>query len=123
MTTPKGEVIAFKCDTRVCKYLPYIDLREHAKCHVMIETIKKTLAEFTKREIECAEQVRAVQRGIGHPADEDLRTIVVSQQSLKNNPTRSADLANSIVILGLSVAGLNWVFHYIEGIPGGSRLR
>ena len=54
VTTPKGEDIVFKRDTRVCKGIPYIDLRDHAEGAVMIETVRKNIDGFTKKDIESA---------------------------------------------------------------------
>ena len=42
--------------------MPYIDLREHAEGLVMLETVEKNMDMFTKKEIECAQLARAVQR-------------------------------------------------------------
>ena len=63
--------------------------------------------------------MRAVQRRTGHPTDEHLKTIV-SQQSLKNNPIRSADVANAKSLFGPSVAGLKgWSTRKrTKGFPG-----
>ena len=103
VTTPKEEVIVFKCDTGVCKGMQYIDLHKHGEGRVMVGTIRNILEEFTKREIERAEQVRAVQRRIfGHPMDEHLK-IIVSQQSLKNNPIRSTGIADTKAMSGPSI--------------------
>ena len=71
----------------------------------MIDMVKKNMEGFTKKEIEKAELSRVVQRRIGHPTDEHLQQIE-SQQSLKNAPIRSADVANATSISGPSVAGL-----------------
>ena len=48
VTTPRGGIIVFKRDTRVCKGMPYIDLREHVEGLVMIETVQKNMEIFTK---------------------------------------------------------------------------
>ena len=71
----------------------------------MIETVKKNMEGFTKKEIARAELSRTVQRRTGHPTDNHLKQIV-SQRSLKNVPIRSADVANAKSISGPSVAGL-----------------
>ena len=63
------------------------------------------MEEFTKKEIARAELSRVVQRRTGHPTSEHLQQIV-SQQSLKNVPIRSTDVANAKSISGPSVAGL-----------------
>ena len=105
VTIMRGEVIVFKQDTGICKGMPNIDLRGHAKVLVVIETAQKNMEMFTEKEIEQVKLVRAVQRRIGHPTDEHLRNIV-SQQSVKNTPIRSPDKANAKVLFGPSVAGL-----------------
>ena len=105
VTTPQGDVVVFKRDTGVCKGMPYIDLRKQREGHVMIETVKKNMEGFTKKGIEKAELPCVVQRQIGHPTSEHLRQIV-SQQSLKNVPIRSADVANAKSVFGPHVAGL-----------------
>ena len=97
--------MVFKRDTGVCKGMPYIDLREQREGHVMIETVEKNMEGFTKKEIDRAELSRVVQRRIGHPTSKHLQQIV-SQQSLKNVPIRSTDVANAKSIFGPSVAGL-----------------
>ena len=105
VTTPQGAVVVFKRDTGVCKGMPYIDLREQQEGHVMLETVKKNMEGFTKKEIAQAELSRVVQRRTGHPTSEHLQQIV-SQQSLKNVPIRSADVANAKSVFGPHVAGL-----------------
>ena len=82
--------MVFKRDTGVCKGMPYIDLREQQEGHVMIETVKKNMEGFAKKE---------------HPTSEHLRQIV-SQRSLKNVPIRSTDVAHAKSISGPSVTGL-----------------
>jgi len=104
VTTPQGKVVVFKRDTGVCKGMPYIDLREHQEGHVMLETVKKNMEGYTKKEIEKAELSRTVQRRTGHPTSEHLKQIV-SQRSLKNIPISTTDIANAKAILGPSVAG------------------
>ena len=86
MTTPKGEVIVFKHDTGVCKKMPYIDLHEQEERNVMIETMKKNLAGFTKKEIEKVKLPRVAQQRIGHPTCKHLKEIV-SQPGLKTPPS------------------------------------
>ena len=85
--------------------MPYIDLRKHAEGHVMLEIVQKNIDMFTKKEIERAELVRAVQRQMGHPTDEHMKNIA-SQQSVKNIPIRTTDVANAKALFGPSVAGL-----------------
>ena len=98
--------------------MPYIDLRDHAECLVILETVEKNMEMFTKKEIERARLSRAVQVQIGHPTDEHMKNIV-SQQSLKNTPIRSTDVANAGVVFGLSAAGLKgWSSrNKIRGFP------
>ena len=85
--------------------MPYIDLRDHAECLVILETVEKNMEMFTKKEIERARLSRAVQVQIGHPTDEHMKNIV-SQQSLKNIPIRISDIANAKALFGTSVPGL-----------------
>ena len=70
----------------------------------MLETAKKNMEGYTKKEIEKAELSRTVQRRIGHPTSKHLKQIV-SQRSLKNIPISTTDVANAKAILGPSVAG------------------
>ena len=60
VTTPRGEVIVFKLDVRVCNRIPYIGLHEHAEGLVMLETTEKNMEMFTKKEIERAQLAREV---------------------------------------------------------------
>ena len=103
-----GEVIAFERDVRVCNRMPYIDLCEHAEGLVMLETVEKNMEMFTKKEIEKAQLARVVQRRCAHPTDEHMKEIV-SQQSLKNIPIRTSDIANTKALFGTSVSGLKYV--------------
>ena len=116
--TSKGGVIVFKCDTEICKGMSYIDLRKDQQGYFTTETIQKNLKEFLKTELERVEIARAVERQIGHPIKEHLKNIV-SQQSLKNTPIRSTDVANARVVFGLSAAGLKgWSSrNKIRGFP------
>ena len=61
VTTLKGEVIVFKRDTGVCKGMPYIDLQDQKEGSAMIETVKKNLVGFIKREIKKADLSCVVQ--------------------------------------------------------------
>ena len=103
VTTPKGTVIRFKRDVGVCKGMPYIDLREQDEGLVMIETVKKNLESFTRKEIERADLSRTVQRRIGNPTDEKLKHIV-SQNNLKNIPISSSDVDNAKLMCGPPIA-------------------
>ena len=51
----------FKCDTGVCKGMPHISLHTQHKGNIMIETVKKNIAGFTKKEVERAKLSRVVQ--------------------------------------------------------------
>ena len=86
--------------------MPYIDLREHAEGHVMLETVRKNLEMFSKSEIERAELARAVQQQIWHPMDEHVKSIV-SQQSLKNIPISTTDVTNTKTLFEPSVARMS----------------
>ena len=97
VTIPRGEVVVFRRDTGVCKGMPYIDLREHAEGHIMLETVQKNMEMFTKKEIERVELARAVQRRIGHSTDEHMKNIA-SQQSLKNILISISDTANAKIL-------------------------
>ena len=44
VTTPKGKIIIFKRDTRVCKRMPYINLRKHKEGISIIEMVRKKFA-------------------------------------------------------------------------------
>ena len=66
--------------------MPYIDLREQQSGHIMLETVKKNMAGFTKKEIAQAELSRVVQRQTGHPTSKHLQQLV-SQQSLRMFPS------------------------------------
>ena len=106
VTAPRRVVIVFKRDVGVCNHMRYIDLREHAKGLVMLETVEKNIEIFTEKEIERAQLARAVHRRIEHPTDEYMKTIV-SQRSLKNIPIRVSDIiANTKALFGTTVPGL-----------------
>ena len=105
MATLQEKVIVLKRNTGGCKGMPYINLREHHKGNVMIETVKKNIAEFTKREVEKAKLSRVVQQRIGHPTCEHLKEIV-SQPDLKNVPIRQSDVANAKTSFGPQIPGL-----------------
>ena len=99
VTTPRGEVIVFARDTGICNRMPYIDLREHAEGLVMLEAVEKNMEMFTNREIEKAQLARVVQRQFAHRTDKYMKQIV-SQQSLKNIPISTTDIANAKTLLG-----------------------
>ena len=119
VTTPQGEVIVFARGTGMYNRMPYIDLREHAEGLVMLETVEKNMEMFAKREIEKAQLARVVQRRCAHPTDKHMKQ-VVSQQSLKNIPVRTSDIANAKTLYGPSVQGLKgWTAR--KKVKGGSR--
>ena len=85
----------------------------------MLETVENNMAMFTKKEIECAQLARVVQRQTGHPTDEHMEQLV-SQRSLKNIPIRTSDIANAKALFGTSVPGLKgWTTR--KRSRGGSR--
>ena len=47
--TPQGKVIVFKCDTGVCKGMPYIGLRTQHEGHLIIETVKNNIKGLPRR--------------------------------------------------------------------------
>ena len=71
----------------------------------MLETMEKNMEMFTKREIEKLQLARVVQRRCAYPTDEHMKQIV-SQQSLKNIPIRTSDIANAKTLFDPSVPGL-----------------
>ena len=105
VTTPQGKVIVIKRDTRVCKGMPYIDLRTQHEGHVMIETAKNNIKGFTKKEVERAKLSRVVQRRIGRPTSEHLKEIV-SQPGITYVPFRASDVANTKAMFGPQIPGL-----------------
>ena len=81
--------------------MPYIDLRDNQEGIAMIETVYKTFAGATKREIERAYLARTMQHRIGHPTDERFKEIVsLGKNGLCNCLITASDVSNVPVIFG-----------------------
>jgi hypothetical protein len=103
--TPAGEKTVFKRDTRVCRGMPYIDLREKMDGFALIETIEGNIDKFlvgggSNEDIKKAMLSRTIQKQIGCPPDREFKRIV-STKSLKNCPITVNEIANAASILGL----------------------
>ena len=58
--TPNGKTIVFKRDTGMCKGMSYIELRTNKLGVALIETVRKNVGVFTKKETEKAKLSRVV---------------------------------------------------------------
>jgi len=100
VTTPQGKRIIFKRDTGLCNRMPYIDLEDLGDEGVMmLETVRKNMEGFTKRQLDKAVLARKAQAMVAHPPDEKFKQMV-SRGSLKNCKVQIQDISNARSIFG-----------------------
>lgn len=93
-TTPQGEKIKFKRDTRLCNRMPYIDMREQLVGVVMLESICKCFDEFTNKQANKDLEARRLQTKLAHPTDKQLKKMIIDGD-IKNCDTQVQDVANT----------------------------
>ena len=97
--TPKGNTIVLKRDTRVCKGMPYIDLRTNKAGLVMIKTVPKNFESDAKKEIEKDKLSCTTQSMIVHPSI-GYYTQILSCKDFKNYQNDFDDVKNAKVMFG-----------------------
>ena len=107
VTSPQGKRTIFKCDTGLCKGMPYIDLREHGEEGLaLVSTVRERFEGFTRHEVEKAILSRVVCRRIGHPSDQHFESIASDKNAPNFNcPVTVADARRANVLFG-KVQGL-----------------
>ena len=69
---------------------------------MLIETIRKNMAEFTPQEIEKAKLSRQTQGRVRHPPDGVFKQMI-GEKELKNSPVSVDDVANALAIFDANV--------------------
>ncbi len=66
----------------------------------MIQTVRKNMEGFTKREVQAANAARLSQSILGHPSDSQFVKMVSAPSGIANVPTTLASIANANIING-----------------------
>ena len=113
--SPQGEKFHFKRDTGALENIPCIDVRDvtEAFAHLSIEafqekslqTVRKNMEGFSRKEVKGAVLARIDQSKVAHPPNSKFKKMV-SSPSFKNWRVTAKDITNSRVIFGLDLPGL-----------------
>ena len=105
--TDRGEIRFVRCPD---SGFPYVDLDDHTVdvAAMLVQSVRGNYEGFTRREIEKAKAARELQGQIGHPSDQDFKTLIkakdnVSQSLLHDCPTTLTDVTNAQTIFGPSL--------------------
>ena len=120
MHSPGGEKIVFKRDIGNLKNMPYIDVHDVTKAFTSevfalanivahqesrIQTIRKNMEGYSRKEVKRAIVARVAQSKVVHPPDSKFK-LMVNSPSLKNCKVTVQDTTNSRAIFGPDLPGL-----------------
>ncbi len=83
VTTPQGKEIGFNRDTKFCNSMAYINIHKDKEGHLMLQTFKKNIKGFIKKQVKKATSDRNTQVMMAHSSDDQFDQ-VVSNKSLDN---------------------------------------
>ena len=108
----EGGVFRVKTSKGEVKFVPhpnglhYIDLRENNNIEkVLINTVESNIEGFTRKEVDGARKARDLQMMLGHPSNQDFRSIVHANL-IANCPISENDITNAEAIFGKNLAGI-----------------